>query len=90
VQDAIFCGMLAQSIILLLVLVVGEASIIKLGATQCIADFDVLTTIINARMAGVARTELWPKLVNLNDREIEILTWVARGKTSARTGRPEQ
>ena len=24
-----------------------------------------------------------PKLVNLNDREIQTLTWVARGKTSA-------
>jgi DNA-binding NarL/FixJ family response regulator len=50
-------------------------------------DFDVLTTIINARLAGVARTRLWPKLVNLNDREIEILTWVARGKTSAQIAR---
>jgi DNA-binding response OmpR family regulator len=46
-------------------------------------DFEVLTTIINARLAGVARSELWPKLVQLNDREVEILTWVARGKTSA-------
>jgi DNA-binding response OmpR family regulator len=46
-------------------------------------DFEVLTTIINARLAGVARSELWPKLVELNDREVETLTWVARGKTSA-------
>jgi DNA-binding response OmpR family regulator len=46
-------------------------------------DFEVLTTIINARLAGVARAELWPKLVQLNDREVETLTWVARGKTSA-------
>jgi DNA-binding response OmpR family regulator len=46
-------------------------------------DFEVLTTIINARLAGVARSELWPKLVQLNDREVETLTWVARGKTSA-------
>jgi DNA-binding response OmpR family regulator len=46
-------------------------------------DFEVLTTIINARLAGVARSELWPKLVRLNDREVETLTWVARGKTSA-------
>jgi len=45
-------------------------------------DFEVLTTIINARLAGVARSELWPKLVQLNDREVETLTWVARGKTS--------
>src|SRR5258708_18166310 len=46
-------------------------------------DFEVLTTIINARLAGVARSELWPKLVQLNDREVETLTWVPRGKTSA-------
>jgi hypothetical protein len=31
----------------------------------------------------VARTGLWPKFVELNDREVETLTWVARGKTSA-------
>ena len=58
----------------------------QLGADDYVTkpiDFDVLTTIINARLAGVARTQLWPKLVNLNDREIEVLTWVARGQTSA-------
>jgi DNA-binding NarL/FixJ family response regulator len=62
----------------------------QLGADDYVTkpiDFDVLTTIINARLAGVARTKLWPKLVNLNDREIEILTWVARGKTSAQIAR---
>jgi DNA-binding CsgD family transcriptional regulator len=46
-------------------------------------DFDLLATIITARRAGVARMELWPRLVDLNDREVEALTWVARGKTSA-------
>jgi len=45
-------------------------------------DFDVLATIIAARLAGVARTGLWPKVAALNDREVEALTWVARGKTS--------
>jgi DNA-binding CsgD family transcriptional regulator len=45
-------------------------------------DFDVLATIIAARLAGVARTALWPKVAALNDREVEVLTWVARGKTS--------
>ncbi len=45
-------------------------------------DFEVLATIIAARLAGVARTGLWPKAVDLNDREVEVLTWVARGKTS--------
>jgi DNA-binding response OmpR family regulator len=58
----------------------------QLGADDYVTkpiDFDMLTTIINARLAGVARSELWPKVVQLNDREVETLTWVARGKTSA-------
>jgi DNA-binding NarL/FixJ family response regulator len=58
----------------------------RLGADDYVTkpiDFDLLATIIGARLAGVARTALWPKLVSLNDREIEVLTWVARGKTSA-------
>jgi DNA-binding response OmpR family regulator len=45
-------------------------------------DFEMLAAIIAARLAGVARTGLWPKDVDLNDREVEVLTWVARGKTS--------
>jgi DNA-binding NarL/FixJ family response regulator len=58
----------------------------NLGADDYVAkpiDFDILETIKRARLAGVARTEIWPKLTNLNDREAEILTWAARGKTSA-------
>ena len=58
----------------------------QLGADDYVTkpiDFDVLATIITARLAGVARTGLWPKTVDLNDREVEVLTWVARGKTSA-------
>jgi DNA-binding NarL/FixJ family response regulator len=58
----------------------------QLGADDYVTkpiDFDVLQTIITARLAGVARTGLWPKRVELNDREVEVLTWVARGKTSA-------
>ena len=57
----------------------------KLGADDYVTkpiDFDVLATIISARLAGVARTGLWPKLAALNEREVEVLTWVARGKTS--------
>jgi DNA-binding NarL/FixJ family response regulator len=50
-------------------------------------DFDVLLTIIDARLAGVARNEIWPKLTLLNGREIEMLTWVARGKTSAQVAK---
>jgi len=57
----------------------------RLGADDYITkpiDFERLHMIINARLAGVARNEVWPKLVMLNDREIDTLTWVARGKTS--------
>jgi DNA-binding response OmpR family regulator len=59
----------------------------QLGADDYVTkpiDFDVLFAIITARLARVARSEVGPKLVNnLNDREIETLTWAARGKTSA-------
>jgi DNA-binding NarL/FixJ family response regulator len=57
----------------------------RLGADDYITkpiDFERLHMIINARIAGVARNDVWPKLVMLNDREIDALTWVARGKTS--------
>ena len=58
----------------------------QLGADDYVTkpiDFDMLETIIQARLAGVSRNEKWPKLVDLNDREVETLTWAARGKTSA-------
>jgi DNA-binding NarL/FixJ family response regulator len=58
----------------------------QLGADDYVTkpiDFDLLVTIIAARLNGVARAGLWPKTVGLNDREVEVLTWVARGKTSA-------
>ena len=58
----------------------------QLGADDYVTkpiDFEVLATIIAARLAGVARTGLWPKTIALNDREVEVLTWAARGKTSA-------
>lgn len=57
----------------------------KLGADDYVTkpiDFDVLDAIIKARLAHVARTQVWTRDVQLNDREIETLTWVARGKTS--------
>jgi len=60
----------------------------QLGADDYVTkpiDFDVLATIITARLAGIARTGLWPKAPDLNDREVEVLTWVARGKTSLET-----
>jgi DNA-binding NarL/FixJ family response regulator len=58
----------------------------RLGADDYVTkpiDFERLELIINARTTGVARNNIWPKLVTLSDREIEALTWVARGKTSA-------
>jgi DNA-binding NarL/FixJ family response regulator len=58
----------------------------RLGADDYVTkpiDFDMLEMIINARLAGVARNDVWPRQVTLNEREIEALTWVARGKTSA-------
>jgi DNA-binding response OmpR family regulator len=61
----------------------------QLGADDYVTkpiDFDMLATIIAARLAGVARTGLWPKVADLNDREVEVLTWVARGKTSVEIG----
>ena len=62
----------------------------RLGADDYVTkpiDFERLVFIINARLAGVARTKLLPKIVSLNDREVEVLTWVARGKTSAEIAR---
>jgi DNA-binding response OmpR family regulator len=57
----------------------------QLGADDYVTkpiDFDILAAIITARLAHVARTDVWVRDVQLNDREIESLTWVARGKTS--------
>jgi DNA-binding NarL/FixJ family response regulator len=62
----------------------------QLGADDYITkpiDFDRLALIIEARLAGVARNKVWPKQVHLNEREIEILTWVARGRTSHQIAR---
>jgi DNA-binding NarL/FixJ family response regulator len=62
----------------------------QLGADDYVTkpiDFDVLDAIIKARLARVARTEVWPHNIDLNDREIETLTWAARGKTSAEIAR---
>jgi DNA-binding NarL/FixJ family response regulator len=58
----------------------------QLGADDYVTkpiDFDILGAVINARLARVARANVWPKLVELSDREAETLTWAARGKTSA-------
>jgi len=57
----------------------------RLGADDYVTkpiDFDRLVLIINARLAGVARAEAKFK-PSLSDRQIEILTFVAHGQTSA-------
>ena len=62
----------------------------RLGADDYITkpiDFERLAMIINARLAGVARTKLTAKLPELNSREVEILTLVSRGKTSVEIAR---
>jgi DNA-binding NarL/FixJ family response regulator len=58
----------------------------QLGADDYVTkpvDFELLVAIIRARLAQVARLELSPQNVELSEREIETLTWAARGKTSA-------
>jgi DNA-binding response OmpR family regulator len=45
-------------------------------------DFDALETIIRARLADIAPDDNWLRLANLSDREADLLTWVARGKSS--------
>jgi DNA-binding response OmpR family regulator len=58
----------------------------RLGADDYIVkpiDFEILDTIIRARLAKVARSEVWARRVDLGEREIECLTWAARGKTSS-------
>ena len=53
----------------------------QLGADDYVTkpiDFELLATIITARLAGVARTELWPKTIALNEREVEVFAWAAR------------
>jgi len=61
----------------------------RLGADDYVTkpvDFEVLAALIAARLAraGMARTDAPAKTVTaLGKREVEALTWAARGKTSA-------
>lgn len=60
----------------------------RLGADDYVTkpiDFEILGTIIAARLAGIARTERLPH-AQLTEREAEILAWIARGKTSSEIG----
>jgi DNA-binding NarL/FixJ family response regulator len=57
----------------------------RLGADDYVTkpvDFEILSTIIEARLGRSPRNEVWSRHVALNDRELECLTWSARGKTS--------
>lgn len=61
----------------------------KLGADDYLTkpvDYDVLAALISARLARVARSTVWPTKVGLRDREVETLTWAARGKTFGEIG----
>jgi DNA-binding response OmpR family regulator len=49
-------------------------------------DYDVLAALITARLARVARSTVWPKQIGLREREVETLTWAARGKTFEEIG----
>jgi DNA-binding response OmpR family regulator len=56
----------------------------QLGADDYLTkpvDYDVLAALITARLARVARSAIWPKQIGLREREVETLTWAARGKT---------
>jgi DNA-binding response OmpR family regulator len=56
----------------------------RLGADDYLTkpvDYDVLSAIITARLTRVARNSVWPKQVGLREREVQTLTWAARGKT---------
>jgi DNA-binding NarL/FixJ family response regulator len=57
----------------------------RLGADDYVTkpvDFEILASIIDARLGKSARNEVFSRHVALNEREIECLTWSARGKTS--------
>jgi DNA-binding response OmpR family regulator len=61
----------------------------QLGADDYLTkpvDYDVLAALIAARLARVARSAIWPKHIGLREREVETLTWAARGKTFAEIG----
>ena len=57
----------------------------RLGADDYVTkpvDFEILASIIDARLGKSARNEVFSRHFALNEREIECLTWSARGKTS--------
>ena len=57
----------------------------QLGADDYVVkpiDFDMLEVTIRNRLVRTVRADFWPVEAGLHDREIEVLTWAARGKTS--------
>ena len=57
----------------------------RLGADDYVTkpiDFEILATIIEARLGTGPRHDVWSRRVALNEREAACLTWSARGKTS--------
>jgi DNA-binding response OmpR family regulator len=61
----------------------------QLGADDYVTkpvDFEVLAAVIVARLRRVARSAVWPQHIDLGERELETLTWAARGKTFAEIG----
>jgi DNA-binding NarL/FixJ family response regulator len=61
----------------------------QLGADDYVTkpvDFEVLAAVIAARLRRVARSAVWPQHIDLGERELETLTWAARGKTFAEIG----
>ena len=57
----------------------------RLGADDYVTkpiDFERLATIIEARLGQGARHDVWARRIALNEREVDCLTWSARGKTS--------
>jgi len=61
----------------------------QLGADDYLTkpvDYEVLAARIGARLARVARSTVWQERVELRDREVETLTWAARGKTFEEIG----
>jgi len=61
----------------------------QLGADDYVTkpvDYDVLAALVTARLTRVARSAVWGKGVGLREREVETLTWAARGKTFGEIG----
>jgi len=62
----------------------------RMGADDYVTkpvDFEILASIIDARLGKSLRNEAWSRHVALNERELECLTWSARGKTSPEIGK---